>query len=139
MRNILFRAKRLKDKIWVEGSLLVIDADSGYYFITQPYKSASTLPVKDLIYNHTHLVDPETVCQFTGLTDKNGVMIYENDLLSINQSAEPVIVKFEDFQWKCKNRNFGKYYFHRLENIRSKYEVIGNIFDNPELLKGGAE
>lgn len=127
MREVLFRGKRLCNGEWLQGG--IVERDDRAYIVGVS-KSLRIDGVE---------VDPETVCQFTGLTDKNGVMIYENDLLSINQSAEPVIVKFEDFQWKYKNRNFGKYYFHRLENIRSKYEAIGNIFDNPELLKGDAE
>ena len=136
MREILFRAKRLKDKIWVEGSLLVLDADSGYFFITQPYKSASTLPVKDLIYNHTHLVDPKTVCQYTGRTDKNGVKIYEGDIVKDD-------IIFGTVVWDDPYIGFVINDIHDGHQEYSSWwnglEVVGNIFDNLELLKGGAE
>ena len=138
MREILFRAKRMRDKIWVEGSLLVLDADSGYYFITQPYKSASTLPVKDLIYNHTHLVNPETVCQYTGMTDKNGVKIFENDIVKMfykDWGTDIGTIRYMNicarFQYcDASEVSYGV-------DITCDMEVIGNIFDNPELLKGG--
>mgnify|MGYP003290546694 CR=1 FL=1 len=148
MREILFRAKRLKDKIWVEGSLLVLDADSGYYFITQPYKSASTLPVKDLIYNHTHLVDPETVCQFTGMIDKNGAKVFEGDIIRIitfgfDKELFVTNVKFgarSGVQGFYLANGRSMFYFGQTDLSRmDDGEVIGNIFDNPELLKGGAE
>lgn len=169
MREILFRAKRMRDKIWVKGSLLVLDADSGYYFITQPYKSASTLPVKDLIYNHTHLVDPKTVCQYTGRTDKNGKKVFEGDIvkdnllnvkllsdsrkkprsgISVVRFGEHEVPSDDPFEWGFA---YGFYFEGETlyptpaaydcpmhEDILT-FEVIGNIFDNPELMKGGAE
>lgn len=141
MREILFRGKRADNGEWVEGSLIVLDADSGYYFITEPYKSASTLPVKDLIYNHTHLVDHKTVCQFTGLTDKNGVKIFEGDICRNIKNEEIVLVKWHGtmagYVW-IKRREDNKYLFNfgELFRVSSKDEVIGNIFDNPELMEG---
>ena len=140
MREILFRAKRLKDKIWVEGSLLVLDADSGYCFITQPYKSASTLPVKDLIYNHTHLVDPETVCQFTGMTDRNGKKIWENNIVQMFYRDGETNVGTIRYTDECVRFQYyeGNIIGYGID-ITCDMEVIGNIFDNPELLKGGAK
>lgn len=147
----MFKGKRKDNGEWIEGSLLVLDADSGYYFITEPFESASTLPVRDLIYNHTHLVDPETVCQFTGLTDKNGNKIWENDVCQYGDSdgyEAEFVVKYgrrEDYQ----GINLGFYieWLDTDDGYRSDIcfwtedrdvEVIGNIFDNPKLLKGGA-
>ena len=140
MRNILFRAKRMRDKIWVEGSLLVLDADSGYYFITQPYKSASTLPVKDLIYNHTHLVNPETVCQYTGMTDRNGKKIWENNIVQMfyrDGGTDTGTIRYTKQCARFQYYEAGEIGYGI--DITCDMEVIGNIFDNPELLKGGAE
>ena len=140
MREILFRAKRMRDKIWVEGSLLVLDDDSGYYFITQPYKSASTLPVKDLIYNHTHLVDPETVCQYTGMTDRNGKKIWENNIVQMfyrDGGTDTGTIRYTEQCARFQYYEAGEIGYGI--DITCDMEVIGNIFDNPELLKGGAE
>lgn len=138
MREILFKGKRKDNGEWIEGSLLVLDADSGYYFITEPFKSASTLPVRDLIYNHTHLVDPETVCQFTGLTDKNGNKIWENDILKMfyeNGETDIGTIRYtkECARFQYYEKNLIGYGI----DITCDMEVIGNIFDNPELMEGG--
>lgn len=45
MREILFKAKRVKNGEWIEGSLIDLDIDSGYCYIVPPYKGASTLPI----------------------------------------------------------------------------------------------
>lgn len=72
MREILFKAKQIDNGEWIEGSLIDLDIDSGYCYIVQPYKKASILPIIFLITDRMKLVDPETICQFTGLCDKNG-------------------------------------------------------------------
>lgn len=92
-------------------------------------------------FYETFEVEPDTVSQWTGAVDKNGKMIFVGDILSINDSKERnglgLEVVYKDFQFGCVTRNIEgfKYYWHRLEDIPEKYEVIGNIWDNPELLK----
>ena len=129
MREILFRAKRVDNEEWMEGSLITLDADRGYYFIVEPYFSASTLPIRDLIYDHTHLVFPETICQYTGLTDKNGNKIWENDVVNGIESS------LDGFEHHYRV----KVDFDFMLLVRIEYscdiEVIGNIFDNPELME----
>lgn len=77
--------------------------------------------------------DAKTLCQCTGLKDKNGNLIWENDIVKINNDKVNTLITFRDFEIICTIPN-EKYYKHRLE-YDTEYEVIGNIFDNPELLE----
>ena len=138
MREILFRgqaANRIegrpyrtsyKNGDWVYGLLTDAENYAGFAEMT------NTNGVSGIE------VDKNTVGQFTGLTDKNGKKIFEGDILVIwNEYEHPVLVKFLDFGWHCVIPNVNVYihYRHRLENNTAKYEVIGNIHDNPELLE----
>lgn len=125
----LFRAKRIDTGEWIIGSLLVDkqqDIETGEQIeIIGIYPSE----YKDFAKK----VDPSTVCQCTGLKDKNGKLIWENDIVKINNSKVNTVITFRDFEIICTIPN-EKYYKHRLE-YDTEYEVIGNKFDNPELLE----
>lgn len=144
MRDIEFRGKRSNGE-WVYGNLIALDADSGYVYITKPYTPANTLPFRYIIEGNTYLVDPNTVGQYTGLRDKNGVKIYEGDILH-------VVSFMYDYKTNVGARNgymngfyvdgdFGDADFTILDwaadywrDDDAEVEVIGNIHDNPELL-----
>ena len=141
MREILFKAKQIDNGEWIEGSLIDLDIDSGYCYIVQPYKKASILPIIFLITDRMKLVDPETLCQFTGLFDKNGNRIWENDICD-RKEKYPEVVKMTNGDWTLDysyaiGRDYGNSYSNLrfYVNERKCVEVIGNIFDNPELLQ----
>lgn len=142
MREILFRGKGKNNGEWVYGSLIhrteYYGGNCDDYFILQGGEF-------DYDIYDAFEVDPETVGQFTGLTDKNGVKIFEGDVVSTDIERPYLIVKFRDgcFMFNC-NDGGEDYYDIMLPILNEpqtqyKYgEVIGNIFDNTELLKGGA-
>lgn len=83
-------------------------------------------------------IDPETVCQYTGLTDKNGKRIWENDIVRIENSMDEGIgnIEFYGGMWYVDGEPSNSLYDIVEYDDAAEVEVIGNIFDNPELLKG---
>ena len=138
----LYRAKRMDNGVWVEGNL--IHAKKDYYICENPYecmKEYSSLNGQSYGYGGFKLVEPSTICQCTGLKDKNGKLIWENDICD-RKEKYPEIVKYHDGDWTldysyASNNESGFNYcnlgFYVTE--RNCVEVLGNIFDNPELLE----
>lgn len=123
----LFRGKRIDNDEWVEGYL-------SYPFCTKKGNESYYFYAKDsLVFFCRCVVDASTICQCTGLKDKNGNLIWENDIVKINNSKANTVVAFRDFEIICTIPN-EKYYKHRLE-YDTEYEIVGNVFDNPELLE----
>ena len=127
----LFKAKRLDNGEWVQGYYVKgLDMyDKEVHLMFEPntmfYSSGET--------DGWYKVVPSTICQCTGLKDKNGKLIWENDIVKINNSKVNVLITFRDFEIICTIPS-EKYYKYRLE-YDTEYEVVGNIFDNPELLE----
>lgn len=135
MRKILFRGKHIHalpqnehlDGTWVYG-----------YLCDKNYISTVDEDEYEGKFTSEMLIDPETVCQYTGLTDRNGRKIFEGDI--INSDGDIGIVKFGRYQ---NNFHFGFYVeWMTCQHLRpelgywnERSSVVGNIFDNPELLK----
>lgn len=127
----LFKAKRIDNREWVIGYYGVIGERS---VIIEKYAENYYCPdtCESRHGNQIHEVNSKTICQCTGLKDKNGKLIWENDIVKINNDKVNTLITFRDFEIICTIPN-EKYYKHRLE-YDTEYEVVGNIFDNPELL-----
>ena len=126
MREIKFRGKRLDNGKWLYGSLLVShfkDDKKERYFITQFSGN----------YTFEHEVNPATVGQFTGLKDKNGREIYEEDILFDESGVYAVVCYSMGTFCVDFGEGFDLQYF--TDGIHEICDVVGNIHDNPELLK----
>lgn len=131
-REILFKAKRKDNGEWVEGYYRA-DPDLNMRFICgwDYYLSENGLEREPFEYE----IDPDTLCQYTGLTDKNGEKIWENDIVRNKKGDIGVAQWFEEhaaFMIWNKTKNCVCYL---AENDFSKIEVNGNVFDNLELLE----
>lgn len=123
MREILFRAKERYSGAWVYGALLK-DNVFTYILNGNPKVTIGLQVTKEVAE-----VLPETVGQFTGLTDKNGTMIFEGDIVECHAIETTEVVIVEDI------RNI-PVHFKWVDIYKgSTIEIIGNIHDNPELLE----
>lgn len=151
MREILFRGKRLDNGEWVYGSFCMdaLEQFNGLCgvdgFIRLYDKGKGKM--------QTYEVDRETVGQYTGLMDKNGKRIFEGDMIKpFDDEIDKMVVEFRqgqfllcsygergymaEYGWE-ESGNYGCFEAEPLSNYGDDIEVIGNIHDNPELLKGG--
>lgn len=132
MREILFKAKRIDNGEWVEGCLVIDHSRSNLFgYRMQPVESG-------VLYAPP--INPETLCQFTGLCDKNGKKIWENDILMAHlDESHPEDAAYETVEWSVagwvghETGSIGGQYLDKFD--LEHYEVVGNIFDNPELLQ----
>ena len=127
MREILFRGKRINSREWAYGDLLTCDDEME-------------------IYSESHgenggWVIPETVGEYTGLTDKNGVKIFEGDIIKSTTSGTIGKVGYypEEGAFMVLFNASSGYCVGYLDINMSTIEIIGNIYDNPELIKDDTE
>lgn len=140
MREILFRGKRKDNGEWIEGHLIWYE--DGRARINPSHTDVFCYEKDEsIIQIIAHEVIPSTVGQYTGLTDKNGTKIFEGDILQyINQDNEAhcITVVFEECAFLIED--CGVTNCDLLPSYACLgFEVVGNIHDNPELLKGEAK
>lgn len=123
MREVLFRGKRTDNGEWITDSETYIRDGDGIWL------SEGNLNVVTVI--------PETVGQFTGLTDKNSKKIFEGDIVSLTKYSDLIYkVVYELCRYELVNSKGANCFV--LDIYKSKdIEAIGNIHDNPDMLKGG--
>ena len=126
-REILFRGKRTDNGEWVQGAILFHDADAATVFNQHPADGSL----------QGFEVDPSTVCQWTGLKDKNGNLIWENDIVNCLAENCGYIGWNESEAGFCFNvlLEDGRFEEECIYDYQDCIEVIGNIFDNSELLE----
>ena len=132
MKEILFRGKRIDNGEWVEGyyvkALDMYDKEIHVIFDTTTtfYSCGET--------SGFELIDPETICQYTGLTDKNGKKIFEGDIVTVPADDELYAVTWDEdtAAWGLNAEalvyTFGNFWGYEVE-------VVGNVYDNPDWLE----
>lgn len=137
MRQILFKAKRIDNGEWAEGGYV---NKTDYYGIECDEHYIVDGTATDMEgYGEHYLVDKDTICQYTGLTDKNGKKIWENDIIQLEDRICHIYWFDKNAQFDCKfikhNKDIVIANFKGVEPREYEdYEVIGNIFDNTEWL-----
>lgn len=133
----LFRGKRIDNREWAIGNS-IYDGVTGQVFI---HTVGNSVNESDKVGEEGCLqfvafeVDPSTVCQCTGRNDKNGKLIYENDIMVAYYDEEnPVMVVWRECGLVAVENNSDE--LCPLDYFTQKhFYVVGNIFDNPELLE----
>lgn len=142
-RQILFRGKRVDDGEWIEGYFLQLHRSERAFIVPKQFVQRGILRMSGETPPKIIPIEvlPETVGQFTGLTDKNGKKIFENDIIaddeeySTFENTRKGIVKFYhgEFTSFYGQDLLGRDCYDPLYSVCKERYVIGNIYDNPEL------
>lgn len=137
-REIIFKAKTTKkndlkhefNEKWVEGNLILCGGKAYIHPVSNKIDVIGE--IGRIIVMHE--VEPETLCQYTGLTDKNGKRIWENDIIELPGEDGYFVCEWQEdtarfvLNGEGLTVDFDNYWSYEVE-------VIGNIFDNPDLLE----
>lgn len=140
MRDIEFRGQRVDNGEWVHGNLLVSnDAIENFDYLIIPSVNSNMFCSNDgnLGFEKWYKVIPETIGQFTGKYDKNGVKIYEGNICNCREYECYGKVEWNNDEagfYYCVINEDGTFEEELLYDYADELEVIGNIHDNPELL-----
>lgn len=149
MREILFKGKKKDNGEWIEGYLM----DGGMPGEKRIFIGKLVIGKWTVMADEFDEVDPDTICEYTGLTDKNGKKIWESDIISYQRDNDDC-----PFPNKDTKKRFGKVFYQGFRSTfaigmgkngsrsinddlwkyvqnGNRVEVIGNQFDNPELLQ----
>jgi uncharacterized phage protein (TIGR01671 family) len=156
MREIVFRGqtRRNGEKVWMDGRK--VPSNWVYGGVLQGTGSFSIIyGCNDVDDKHAsnlekHVVYTDTLGQYTGLTDKNGTKIFEGDIVWFEDECPSNYEYHDCTEMRCGVIEYGDNCFYITDRIavemedliydgKLDVEIIGNIHDNPELLKGGAE
>ena len=145
MREILFRAKRIDNGEWVEGNLITNERNECKKYIGYIFDERNGV-IED--FDIVEVI-PNMLCQYTGLNDKNGNRIWENDIVLLREEIQDyewkATVKFGnpncEYNWGWQLVPIGECDMNKdillwIDMEIASCEVVGNIFDNPELLEG---
>lgn len=137
--RFLYRGKRTDNGELVEGNLVWSDdADDDYKAIIIPTTDSNMFTKGgargNLGFEKWYRVDPSTICQCTGLKDKNGKLIFENDIVKDNVIYGAVKWDDANARYIIDDRDDG---YQDYSEWWHEVGVIGNAFDNPELLEVG--
>lgn len=145
MREILFKAKRIDNGEWVEGYYIYhikrticpigdsVKPEDEQHVIMCDGFSDWNMPRDTVHYD----IDPETLCQYTGLIDKNGRKVFTGDIVKCSSGCPHEIIWLDEYAGTYVGGMPAIY----LSGLNKGYawtkheEIIGNIFDNPELLE----